>query len=102
MSAPTLRLETGRFNSLPSWIKFEFGSATIRSDVFTFQKTTQFVISACNATPSIVAVRVSNLDYRISVAVGNDRGEFVELRAPKDDTKFIWIFMLNKTFRNLQ
>ena len=29
-------------------------------------------------------------------------GEFVELRAPKDDTKFIWIFMLSKTFRNLQ
>jgi hypothetical protein len=31
-----------------------------------------------------------------------NRGEFVELRAPKDDTKFIWIFMLSKTFRNLQ
>jgi hypothetical protein len=42
-------------------------------DFFTFQKTTQFVISACNATPSIVAVRVSNLDYRISVSVGGDR-----------------------------
>jgi hypothetical protein len=42
-------------------------------DFFTFQKTTQFVISAYNATLSIVAVRVSNLDYRISVAVGGDR-----------------------------
>jgi ATP-dependent DNA ligase len=31
-----------------------------------------------------------------------NRGEFVELRAPNDDTKFIWIFMLSKTFRNLQ
>jgi hypothetical protein len=30
-SAPTLRLGTGRFNSLPSWIKIEFGSATIRT-----------------------------------------------------------------------
>jgi hypothetical protein len=40
---------------------------------FMFQKTTQFVISAYNATLSIVAVRVSNLDYGISVDVGGDR-----------------------------
>jgi hypothetical protein len=31
-----------------------------------------------------------------------DRGEFVELKSPKDDTKFIWIFMLSKTFKDLE
>jgi hypothetical protein len=41
---------------------------------FEFQKRSQFVIGVRNETPSIVAVRVSNPDYRISVAAGADRG----------------------------
>jgi len=31
-----------------------------------------------------------------------DYGEFVELKAPNDDTKFIWIFMLSKTFKDMR
>jgi len=44
---------------------------------------------------------VNLIQIRLHYDTAN-RGEFVELRAPKDDTKFIWIFMLSKTFRNLQ
>jgi len=31
-----------------------------------------------------------------------DYGDYVELRAPNDCTKFIWIFMLSKTFSDLK
>ena len=31
-----------------------------------------------------------------------DRGSYVELRAGNRDTKFIWIFMLSKTFRDME
>jgi hypothetical protein len=31
-----------------------------------------------------------------------DRGTYLELKSPNDDTKFIWIFMLSKTFNNLE
>lgn len=31
-----------------------------------------------------------------------DRGGFVELRAGQDDTKFVWIFMFSKTFKDLE
>jgi hypothetical protein len=34
----------------------------------------RFLIGVRNETPSIVAVRVSNPDYRISVAAGADHG----------------------------
>src|SRR5947208_2275595 len=47
----------------------------------------QVFIGVRNETPSIVAVRVSNEDYRISVAAGADRGhvnEQRETRAPFD------------------
>jgi hypothetical protein len=31
-----------------------------------------------------------------------DRGEYLELKAPDRDTKFIWIFMLSKTFSEIE
>jgi hypothetical protein len=39
-----------------------------------FRNARRFLIGVRNETPSIVAVRVSNPDYRISVAAGADRG----------------------------
>ena len=42
-------------------------------DSFKFQKRSQFFIGVRNETPWIVAVRVTNPDYRISVAAGADR-----------------------------
>jgi hypothetical protein len=45
-----------------------------RARRFEFQKRSQFVIDVSNEAPSIVAVRVCNSDYRISVAAGADRG----------------------------
>ena len=50
------------------------GSVMIRGRLFEFQKRSQLVIGVSNEAPSIVAVRVSNPDYRISVAAGADRG----------------------------
>ncbi len=35
-------------------------------------------------------------------ATARDRGEAVELLAPNNDTKFIWIFMLSKTFKDME
>jgi hypothetical protein len=35
-------------------------------------------------------------------STARDRGDFVELLAGKDDTKFIWIFMFSKTFKDLE
>jgi len=60
---------------------------------FTFQKRSQFFIGARNETPLIVAVRISNEDYRISVAAGADRGFFKS----SGDARFarlccFWIF----------
>ena len=46
----------------------------IRGRLFEFHKCSQLVVGVNNETPSIVAVRVSNPDYRISVAAGADRG----------------------------
>jgi hypothetical protein len=31
-----------------------------------------------------------------------DYGDYVQLRAPNDCTKFIWIFMFSKTFSDLE
>jgi hypothetical protein len=31
-----------------------------------------------------------------------DRGIYLELKSPNDDTKFIWIFMFSKTFNNIE
>ncbi len=31
-----------------------------------------------------------------------DMGEYLRVKAPREDTKFIWIFMLSKTFKDLQ
>ena len=45
----------------------------LRARRFAFQKRSQFVIGVRNETPSIVAVRVSNEDYRTSVAAGVNR-----------------------------
>ena len=39
---------------------------------------------------------------RLFYATAKDRGEFVELLAGKDDTKFVWIFMFSKTFTDLE
>lgn len=39
---------------------------------------------------------------RLFYSTAKDRGDFVELLAPKDDTKFIWIFMFSKTFKDLE
>lgn len=35
-------------------------------------------------------------------STARDRGEFVELLSGKDDTRFIWIFMFSKAFRDLE
>lgn len=35
-------------------------------------------------------------------STARDRGEFVELLAGNDDTKFIWIFMLSKSFTDIE
>jgi hypothetical protein len=35
-------------------------------------------------------------------ATARDRGEFVELKAGNQDTKFIWIFMFSKTFNEIE
>jgi hypothetical protein len=35
-------------------------------------------------------------------STARDRGEFVELLAGENDTKFIWIFMFSKTFKDLE
>jgi hypothetical protein len=35
-------------------------------------------------------------------STARDRGDFVELLAGNDDTKFIWIFMFSKTFNNIE
>jgi hypothetical protein len=32
----------------------------------------------------------------------SDQGSYVQLRAVNQDTKFIWIFMLARTFRDLE
>jgi hypothetical protein len=39
---------------------------------------------------------------RMFYSTARDRGDFVELLAGKDDTKFIWIFMFSKAFSNLE
>jgi len=31
-----------------------------------------------------------------------DLGTCLELKAPNDDTKYVWIFMLSKTFNNIE
>ncbi len=31
-----------------------------------------------------------------------DCGGYLRLKAPRNDTKFVWIFMLSKTFRDLE
>ena len=54
----------------------ELSIGGLRGRRFEFQKRSQFVIGVSNETPSIVAVRVSNPDYRISVAAGADPGLF--------------------------
>src|SRR5437763_7795524 len=48
----------------------EWSIVGLRARRFEFQKRSQFVSGVPNETPSIVAVRVSNPDYRISVAAG--------------------------------
>lgn len=35
-------------------------------------------------------------------STARDRGDFVELMATNRDTKFIWIFMLSKTFTDIE
>jgi hypothetical protein len=35
-------------------------------------------------------------------STARDRGDFVELLAGKDDTKYIWIFMFSKVFIELE
>jgi hypothetical protein len=35
-------------------------------------------------------------------STARDRGEYIELLATNKDTKFIWIFMLSKTFKDLE
>jgi hypothetical protein len=43
---------------------------------FQFQKRSQLLIRTCDETLSIVAVRVHDPGYRVSVAAGADRGLF--------------------------
>ncbi len=31
-----------------------------------------------------------------------DKGDYLELKAPRNDTKYIWLFMLTKLFNNIQ
>lgn len=31
-----------------------------------------------------------------------DHGDYVDLLVPEDDTKFIWIFMLSKAFKDME
>jgi len=61
----------------------------IRGRLFEFQKRSQLVVGVSNETPSIVAVRVSNPDYRISVAAGADRGL---LKATKPHSVYVFRF----------
>ncbi|PYK09193.1 MAG: hypothetical protein DME65_12575 [Verrucomicrobia bacterium] len=42
-------------------------------DSFKFQKRSQFVIGGRNETLSVAVMRISNPDYRISVALGTGR-----------------------------
>ncbi len=63
-----------------------------RARRFEFQKRSQFVIGVSNEMPSIVAVRVSNSDYRTSVAAGADPG-LLKATNPRSVYLFkFWIF----------
>ena len=35
-------------------------------------------------------------------ATARDRGEYLELLAGKNDTKFIWLFMMSKAFKDIE
>jgi hypothetical protein len=35
-------------------------------------------------------------------STARDRGEYIELLAANKDTKFIWIFMLSNTFKEIE
>ena len=60
----------------------ELSIVGLRARRFEFQKRSQLVIGVSNETPSIVAVRISYPDYRISVAAGADRGLLKTQRKP--------------------
>lgn len=39
---------------------------------------------------------------RLYYSTARDRGDYVELHAGKQDTKFIWLFMFSKTFNDME